>query len=928
MSVPAKSQSQRMNVRWYIVFVLLYWGSGLKGYSQCLSRQAIYDSIIVVERNQTLSVSENKEKIIRLKNLFDSCGYAKDSVYARLLHRLGGLAVRENNNIASSEAISYTLEAIQINRSGLPGASAPYLINSYYNLGVFYESLKTFPKAIIYYDSAIITDDRLKAGSFFALRAGYLRAMLFNTAGEYQKSIEECRRSLVNAEAQQNRSVEMSLLNEQAQSYLYLGNFQESLEALNRAEALADALDDPFEKAHALKTRARLAAATGNEEKAELLFQKTIATRFQTKRYFQIADDYIDFGTFYFEQNQYKKAKECYFKAIELAGVNQDKDQLAKAWHNLSAMELATGKDFTLAEQYLGKCLEQMGLQRKNVSDNIQLTALEPVYNKDLLIAVLKTRANFLLTLYKEKGDNRALQACLKTAMLTDSVLNVMRHQHTEEQSKLYWRNLTRDFFAIALEACYMADNMPYAFYFMEKSRAVLLYDQISERVAAGKLPLQEIRKEQDYKYRLIALQYQLERNIEAEATKVKLSALKDSLERYIRTLEVKYPEYYRLKYTHTIPDLKNFQGFLATNGEAFVHYFFNDTLLYALVIAPDHVKMIRRSIPEGDIGDYISYCANRQQLNNDYRSFITLSHRLYNHLFKPLSLDVERIIICQDNYLVPFEAFAVDETGENYLISYHTFSYAYSAASLLYNSVRTKAPASGNFAGFAPVTFARYLSVPDLKLSEIRLRELRNYYNTSSIFTRGEATKKNFISYLADYSIVSVFSHAVADTEQQEPVLYMQDSAISLSELQTIDHSATQLIMLNACQTNVGRNEIGEGIYSLARGFAGLGIPSVTSTLWKADEAAVYIISKKFHEYLTNGFSADKALQQAKLFYLKNGARKDTLPYYWANMVLIGSNDSITDINNTNNFDYFIMAALLATGGFLFFLIKRLIKN
>ncbi len=122
-----------------------------------------------------------------------------------------------------------------------------------------------------------------------------------------------------------------------------------------------------------------------------------------------------------------------------------------------------------------------------------------------------------------------------------------------------------------------------------------------------------------------------------------------------------------------------------------------------------------------------------------------------------------------------------------------------------------------------------------------------------------------------------------------------MQDGIINLSELQLLNRPATSLVVLSACQTNVGKNATGEGIYSLARGFSAAGIPSIAATLWNADEDMIYAISAKFHEYLSGGMSKDSALQKAKLDLLKTNLYSEkSLPYYWANIVLIGNTEPL----------------------------------
>jgi CHAT domain-containing protein len=293
--------------------------------------------------------------------------------------------------------------------------------------------------------------------------------------------------------------------------------------------------------------------------------------------------------------------------------------------------------------------------------------------------------------------------------------------------------------------------------------------------------------------------------------------------------------------------------------------------------------------------------------MNANAARFSALSHSLYTKLFQPLKMPAGRIVICPDNFILPFEAFCSDEAGKHFLAYDYVFSYVYSAGYLLkkFNPF----PSKGNFIGFAPVSFRSYLQVPDLKQSVVSLEDAAEQYGRTVLFTNSRATKRNFIQRIPEYDIVSVFSHAYADTSGNEPVLYMQDSMIHLSELQLLDHSAIRLIVLSACETNVGKNATGEGIYSLARGFAAAGIPSVAATMWKADEEAMYAISQNFHKYLSMGMRKDDALQKAKLDFIKGG-KKNAMPYFWANMIVIGNTDAIEVNSYWNNYLWIVIPA------------------
>ena len=94
---------------------------------------------------------------------------------------------------------------------------------------------------------------------------------------------------------------------------------------------------------------------------------------------------------------------------------------------------------------------------------------------------------------------------------------------------------------------------------------------------------------------------------------------------------------------------------------------------------------------------------------------------------------------------------------------------------------------------------------------------------------------------------------------------------------------------MLLACNSGVGKSVKGEGIFSLARGFAAAGIPSTVSALWEIDNQATYKIAELFFENLAKGEPSDIALQQAKLAMIDSDVKQHELPYYWAGAVLIG---------------------------------------
>lgn len=860
-----------------------------------------WDEIMEIE-HATLTHAEKLQRALRLKRTFEEDKLHKDSVYARLLHRIATLQYLQNGEHATKESVEYMLRAIAINTSGADNVSPDYAVNSYYNLAVFYKSLGINSKALDYYDSVIIINKKRGLHNAMATACRVLKADILFRDGDYQKCVDECIAGLAEAKERGETGIAAQLFNRRAQSYAYLEQTENAVADTDSAMHYAGVVHDDFEQATAIIIKAMACARNNRYNEAERLFKKAIMLRLRTNEYRQVADDYTDFGNFYFRRlKHYKQAQECYRKTVAYAKKAGDAERLCKGYINLAetAFRRSPQEGYAATREYYRMALQVYGLPPSAFLQTPSLSRLSAIGNTDLLLVMLNNKTELLLNLYKSNGDKAYLDACLSTAAVTDSAIDQARREQTGEQSKLYWRNKTRSFFYNALEACYLAGDMSKAFHFMEKSRAVLLSDKLNELGASAHLPQSESAMEQSYKADIIYRQQKLacmdKRSPGYQRQQLELVHAKQIFESYIKTLGQQYPLYYQYKYADDIPRLEDLQAWLLNKGGSFVHYFVQDTTGFMLAVTPRYARLIRLEPGSMDIKEmtaFLQWCSDKQQLNSGFPAFAALSHRLYTLLFKPLQLPPGRVIVCQDSFLLPFEALCSDEKGTQFLVYDYMFSYVYSARYLMKQFAVPEA--KGSFVGFAPVFFRSSLGVPQLKNAAMSLQKAGACYKGAKLFTGTAATRANFISNIAGYRIVNVFSHAFADTGNTEPLLYMQDSVIHLSELQLLERPATQLIMLSACQTNVGKNATGEGIYSLARGFSSAGIPAVSATLWKADEETIYAISYTFHTLLSKGMQKDEALQKARLYFMKQGSREKELPYYWANMVLMGNPEPV----------------------------------
>lgn len=866
--------------------------------AQCLSGAGMTDSIAAVQNSATASNDEKIRVLENLRQIFLRCYKAKDSVYAKIVHRLGDFYSKAGN---IEKAINYTEEAVVVNTTGRKTEKS-FLANSYFNLGSFYKLLYAINTSNSYYDSSINIGKQFPGKYFIVFLAYEQKAYTFFQTADYQKSIETADNGILFAKKNQDSLAEASLLSQKANSLAQLNNLEQA--ELNIKKAISIQKKNKVDLNHLAASYsifANVVNKRGNKKAALQYYRIAFQLNKTIGNWIQCSRDMSDMGYLYDQElKDPVKAIDCYKVGLKMLEKEGDVYQKVVLFINMGVV-YSNQKQYGKALNFYQLALNTLPVNFTDTSikSNPSLEMLKLVSNDYYISTLLSNKADALLEQYKKAERDELLQWALATYQLADKAIDMMRWKQYGEQSKLFWRQQTRRMYENAIEGCYLGNNDSLAFFFMEKSRAVLLNDKLNELGAFAYLPPEEILKDQEYRKRIASAQIELaELNSdkkEDERLQAGLLQAKDDFERYVRSLERKYPQYYQYKYADEVPRLTVLQQYLAQNNEAFVHYFVNDTIAYILTVTPHHarlIKLTKRQFNYKQISGFIKLCSEKQTLNNNYQKFAWLSNTLYKSLFQPLKISEKRVIICSDNFLLPFEALCTDRDGKKFLVYNYKFSYVYSARYFLKESIRNSA--KGNFLGFAPVSFKSYMNVPDLKESAASIREASGYYKGVKLFTNEQATKKNFIEQVTDFSIVNIFSHAQADSNGLEPLLFMHDSVIHLSELGLKNKTATRLVILTACETNVGKNATGEGIYSLARGFSAAGIPSIAATLWKADEQAIYSISKKFHEYLSQGLRKDDALQQAKLDFMKESDGEKALPYFWANLVLLGRPDPV----------------------------------
>lgn len=117
-------------------------------------------------------------------------------------------------------------------------------------------------------------------------------------------------------------------------------------------------------------------------------------------------------------------------------------------------------------------------------------------------------------------------------------------------------------------------------------------------------------------------------------------------------------------------------------------------------------------------------------------------------------------------------------------------------------------------------------------------------------------------------------------------------DGLLQIFEVYELD-ARSELTVLSACDSNTGRQVIGEGVFALSRAFLAAGSRRVVASLWPVDDASTAVLMASFYRRLGAAASQDevdvaRALRDARREVRLRAAWSS--PYYWAPFVATGS--------------------------------------
>jgi len=181
---------------------------------------------------------------------------------------------------------------------------------------------------------------------------------------------------------------------------------------------------------------------------------------------------------------------------------------------------------------------------------------------------------------------------------------------------------------------------------------------------------------------------------------------------------------------------------------------------------------------------------------------------------------------------------------------------------------------------GLAPLNFAQK-EVEDIA-SIFGAQPLTGNLATESAL-RSQASSAGIIHLAAhgQYNAASpLFSTIYLAGDNQE------DGRLEVNEIYSLDLTkSTDLVVLSACESEVGEVSGGDEVVGMTRAFLYAGTPTVIASLWKVDDQATTLLMERFYTHLRAGMGKAQALRQAQ----SEVRAQYPHPYYWAAFVSTG---------------------------------------
>lgn len=514
--------------------------------------------------------------------------------------------------------------------------------------------------------------------------------------------------------------------------------------------------------------------------------------------------------------------------------------------------------------------------------------------------------------------------------LLAELILSDLSKRHIEEETKLYWRPRAKNVYHRLIKSFINSGELDKVFQFIEKSKYVILQEHMRKKDFSALTSSNALVQEYQLLLDTISNLEVVIKNNQVNPDPIGFSAI-DLLpwrareDQLLENLRLQYPSAYKKLFNWDPISLKDVRARVAAENALFVDYFIHDSMSCVMYISEDDVD-VRQIGTRKEITDKVVAFLSHYAPGNDdpvATEYDAVAYDLFHTVLDASLLkDVHNLIISADDVLglIPFEALTVSLTADaddfgdlNYMLNQFAIRHVLNAKNILddrrilaSNNVRSFVP---NFRADQIETYYGHTRNSDGQhlVGAIAEQEALSTYFPAEQYNTDVGERLFYEKTANPQRILHIASHAEMNDsfplfsklffERTDDSLY--DNKVHVFELKNKKIDA-DLVILSACETGIGKIYNGEGIISLGTAFRYAGCSNMVTSLWKIPDQASGAIMSVFYEKLAARMPKYKALQQAKMSYIRNTTPELMHPYFWSGLLYFGDENPLIATSGT----------------------------
>ena len=375
---------------------------------------------------------------------------------------------------------------------------------------------------------------------------------------------------------------------------------------------------------------------------------------------------------------------------------------------------------------------------------------------------------------------------------------------------------------------------------------------------------------------------------------------------------------------------------------------------LLAFVVKPDTAGVVRVPLGQaGQIGKLVqrwreTHGIGKAPADGESDPAVELRMNVWEPVARHLGPDVKVVLVSPDGPLTGLPLVALPGSKANTFLL-HEYAFVTVPVPALLPEMLEKKPTrpdapslllvgdidfgDGAVPGYKPLPGTRAEVLELVDQFKAVFRNAQGPY----VLRKNEATRKAFVNVASQHTFLHLATHGFfAQEDQADPKTDMraairdfqmnrvvvgrnpgllsgvvfagvnnpdkprEDAILTALEAGELDLGRTELVVLSACNTGLGKVAGGEGVLGLQRAFQVAGARTTVASLWQVPDKDTHELMREFYQRLWDSkkpMSRAEALRQAQLWMLDpvnrgvNRPKDDgpLPPHYWAAFVLSG---------------------------------------